>query len=224
MDLDFASATALLGSIVVSYLLGALPLADRMSRRRGVDIFTSGTGLAGATNVRRSVGRIYALVVLIGDIGKGALAVVVAGLFGIEGSLLLLPVVAAVAGHWRSVFSGFRGGDGLATLGGACLAMFPTIGLISVAVAMFVQLGAQKAPFSSLMGIVFGFATLVALSLAYERDTVLVMGAGALAALVLAHALLGHRRRRHDEGWDDPEEEWDQPEDAEAAAERSGLS
>ena len=221
--MDLAAAPALFGSIAISYLLGALPLADRMSRRRGVDIFTSGTGLAGATNVRRSVGRVYALVVLIGDICKGALAVLVAGLFGIEGTLLLLPVAAAVVGHWRSVFSGFRGGDGLATFGGACLAMFPTIGLISVAVAMLFQLGAQRAPFSSLMGIVFGFATLVALSLAYDRDTVLVLGAGGLAALVLAHALVGHRRRRHDSVWDDPEEEWDESEDAEGAAERSGL-
>jgi len=220
--IDFpASAPALVSSIIIGYLLGALPLADRISRRYGVDIFSAGTGLAGATNVRRSVGRIPGLVVLVGDIGKGMLAVVAATILGIEGTALMLPVVAAVLGHWKSVFSGFRGGDGLATLGGAALALFPTIGLISVSVGMLFQLGAQKMPFSSLMGIVFGYATLVALSVAYERDTLLVLGTGGVASLVLAHALLGHRQRRHNLDWDDADEEWEDAGDAEGVTGRT---
>jgi glycerol-3-phosphate acyltransferase PlsY len=204
-----ASLPALVGSIVIGYLLGALPLADRISHRYGVDIFSAGTRLAGASNVRRSVGRIPGLVVLVGDMGKGALVIVTAVFLGIESIALMLPAVAAVLGHWKSVFSRFRGGDGLATLGGAVLTMFPAIGLISVLVGMLFQLVGNKIPFSSLMGIVFGYVTLVALSLAYDRDTLLVLGTGGLASLVLTHALLGHRRRRYISDWNDAEEEWE---------------
>lgn len=196
-------------AVVIGYLLGSLPIAALLSRRAGVDIFEVGTGLPGASNVMRNVGRVPAVVVLLGDMAKGALAVVIAKYLGVEESLLVLPAGAAVLGHWRSIFSRFRGGDGLATLGGAIIALFPIFGLIAIAVAMVVSLGGQKLPYTSLMGIVFGYATLALLNLAYEGQSVAVMvvidegniatalGIGGVSALVLAHALNGHRRRRN---------------------------
>ena len=229
MEGFFGLMPAIVPAVVFGYLLGALPLADRISRRHGVDVFSTGTGLAGATNVFRSVGRTPALLVLVGDMSKGALAVIAARFLGIEGTLVLLPVAAAILGHWYSVFSGFRGGDGLATLGGAALALFPILGAISLAVGMLVQFSAQRMPYSSLMGIVFAYATLVALSLAYVGDNLLVLGTGGLAGLVLAYALNGHRRRRnatrlkgHGEEWDASEEEWEELRDAEGAIEHPG--
>ena len=211
----FSAAPSPLLTVVVGYVLGALPLADQISRRHGVDIFSRGTGLAGATNVRKSVGNFPALMVLIGDFSKGALAVIFAKAIGVEGPWVLLCVGAAVVGHWVSIFSGLRGGDGLATLGGATIALFPTLGLISVAAGAVVQLGGQRMPYSSLMGVIFAYATLGALSLAFDGDTVLVLGLGGLAGLVLARTLLGHRRRRR-------VSEWDEVEDSEGITERSG--
>ena len=41
----------LLIAVIIGYLLGAIPVAALVSRYRGVDIFTTGTGLAGAGNV-----------------------------------------------------------------------------------------------------------------------------------------------------------------------------
>ena len=202
--------------MVVGYLLGALPLAVQISRRLGIDIFSVGTGMTGAANVLRSVGKAPGLFVLLGDMGKGALAVIVAGYMGVEGPWLLVPLGAVIAGQWRSVFSGFRGGDGLATLGGGTIALFPVLGTISVAVGMVVTLGGQRMPYTSLMGIVMGYTTLVALSVAYDYDTVLALGNGGVAGLVLAYALVGHRRRRNAETSDELDE-------AAGAPERSGT-
>jgi glycerol-3-phosphate acyltransferase PlsY len=185
----------------VGYLLGALPLAHLISRRLGVDILSAGTGLPGASNVLKKVGKVPALFVLFGDMGKGAAAVIAGEYLGLEGPWIVFPVAATVVGHWRSVFTGFRGGDALATLGGATIALFPIFGVISVAVAMAVALSAQRLPFTSLLGTVMGYATLVALTLAYDGDTVVALGIVGVAGLVLAHALLGHRRRRS-AGWD----------------------
>ena len=212
----FVSVPTLVLSVLVAYLLGALPVADQICRRHGVDIFSTGTGLAGASNVRRSVGSVAALVVLVGDLGKGALAVLVADFLGVEGPWFLVPAAAVVFGHWKSVFTRFRGGDGLATLGGSTIVLFPTLGTISVAVAILIAFGGQRMPYSSLLSIVFGYATLVALSLAYDADTVLALGVSGLAGLVLAYALLGHRRRRLVSEWEDPG-------DAEGATEQSGF-
>ena len=207
---------ATLLAVVIGYFLGSLPIAALLSRRAGVDIFEVGTGLPGASNVMRNVGRAPAVLVLLGDMAKGALAVVI-GMYlqylwveaPLEEPLLVLPAGAAVLGHWRSIFSRLRGGDGLATLGGAIIALFPIFGVIAVAVAMVVSLGGQKLPYTSLLGIVFGYGTLALLNRAYEGQSVAVMGLmdegnmatalgiGGVSALVLAHALDGHRRRRN---------------------------
>ena len=214
----FVSAPTLLMAVVAGYVLGALPLAEQISRRNGVDIFSAGTGLAGASNVLKSVGKLPALIVLIGDLGKGGLAVIIGDLLGLEGPWLVIPVFAAVVGHWKSVFLGFRGGDGLATLGGATVALFPITGVISVAVAGLVAFGGQRMPYSSLLSVVFGYATLVALSLTNDGDTVLALGVGGIAGLVLAYALLGHRRRRSAAA-----SEWDDDDEPEGFTERSGY-
>ena len=216
----FVEVPSLLLVAALAYLLGALPLAEQISRRNGVDIFSVGTGLAGASNVRRCVGRVPGLLVFIGDLGKGALAIIIGEVVGLEGPWLLVPAVAVVVGHWKSVFTGFRGGDGLTPLGGAVLAMFPVFGVLSIGVAMVIALGGQLLPYSSLLSIVFGYGTLVALVMAYDGDTALALGVGGVSSLVLAHALRGHRRRNSSA---EPEE-WDELEPDSAAGESGTRS
>ena len=73
----------LVASGVIGYLLGALPFAQLVSRYiKGVDIFSTGTTLAGTANVFWNVGRRSALLVFIGDVGKGSAAVAVAWALG----------------------------------------------------------------------------------------------------------------------------------------------
>ena len=199
----FTFMPTLLLAALGAYILGALPLADQLSRRHGVDIFSVGSGLAGASNVRSSVGSWPAAIVLIGDLGKGALAILFASLLGIEGSWIVVPAAAAIVGHWYSVFSAFRGGDGLVTLGGISVALFSVYGAVAVIVTLLVITGGQKISYSSLAAAVFGYAVLVMAAVAYEVEVVPVMGVGGLTAMVLARASLGHLHRRRAKGWDD---------------------
>ena len=207
----FGSMPDLLLAAVIGYLLGSLPLAYVISRHHGVEIFQTGSGLAGANNVYKAVGVVPASLVVIGDAGKGALIVLIGRLLGIEGVWILIPSAAVILGHWNSIFTRFRGGDGLVTLGGVALALFRVSGLISIAVGIIIALGGQKLPYSSLLCIVFSYATLVAISLTTGVATTLVLGYGGLAGLVLSHAILGHRRRRHA-----PEAQWQESNETEA--------
>ena len=187
---------------VIGYIFGALPLADRLSKRRGVNVFSAGTGLAGATNVRRNVGMIPASLVVLGDAAKGILAILIAQALGVDGIWIVIPAAAAIVGHWNSIFTGFRGGDGLVTLGGITLAVFPIYqgyweSIIAVLVAVAVALGGQKLPYSSLFCIIAGYGVIVLLfmqSRVEELDTALAMGA--LGLVVFAHAVVGHAKRR----------------------------
>ena len=210
MIIDFNLLTGIILSTLIAYLLGALPIAVWVSRRRNVDIFSVGTGLPGASNVRRSVGNVPGVMVLIGDLAKGALSILAARQMQVEGVWLILPCFAMVAGHWKSIFTGFRGGDGIAPLGGAMIALFPLNGFIAAVVASVVTLGGQKLPYTSLMGTVAGVIVLICLAAVnprgVEQAIPLAGGVGFIAALVLVHASVGHRRRNASDEWDDLDE------------------
>ena len=186
----------------IAYLLGALPLADRVSRRRGVDVFNAGTGLAGSANVRRNVGMVAASLVVIGDAAKGILAILIAQALGVDGIWIVIPATAAIVGHWKSVFTGFRGGDGLVTLGGITLAVFPIYqgyyeSIVAVVVAVAVALGGQKLPYSSLFCIIAGYAVIVFLFMQNRpEELVIALAMSGLALVVFGYAVFGHARRR----------------------------
>lgn len=120
MTIWIAAATAL----VAAYLLGALPTAWLAGRwLRGIDIREHGSGSVGATNALRTLGKGPGLIVLSVDLGKGAVAVILArGLLAWAGAApsftawaMALVGLAAVLGHSRSVFLGFTGGKSAAT-------------------------------------------------------------------------------------------------------------
>lgn len=109
--------------------------ADVVARRaRGIDLRNEGSGNPGAANALGVLGPRAGLAVLGGDLAKG---VVASGL----GGLLAGPVgarfagTAAVIGHCHPANQGFRGGKGVATSAGQCLATFPAYFPIDVAVA-----------------------------------------------------------------------------------------
>ncbi|HBF00782.1 MAG TPA: hypothetical protein DDW46_06950 [Dehalococcoidia bacterium] len=181
---------------LVSYIFGALPFAHRISRRKGIDIFSIGTGLAGASNVMKNVGRGSALIVLVFDITKGALAVIVSGMMGVEGPLILLPACAAIFGHWNSIFTRFKGGDGMAIAGGIAIALFGGIGFFALFVAGIASVLAQKLWVTSLTSIIFGYLAILFLTYIFDRDKDIAVGFTAVVLLILAHAMRGHARRR----------------------------
>ncbi|MCH8309892.1 MAG: glycerol-3-phosphate acyltransferase [Chloroflexi bacterium] len=198
----------LLLATVTGYVLGALPLADRVSRRRGVNIFLSGTRLAGSSNVLKTVGKLPAAIVVLGDTAKGVVAIFIAQSMGIEGPWLVVPASAAVLGHWHSIFTRLKGGDALVTFGGSTLAVFAGYGFAGVAFASLMTVGAKKMPFplpfASLFSIIFGYTMIVLLSVLNYTEMKVVVAFSALAVIVFARALLGHAlRRRADDVPDD---------------------
>lgn len=123
---------------LISYFIGSLMGAMIVGRLRGgVDIRTMGSGNAGGTNALRTQGVLFALGVVLVDIGKGVIA---AGLVpGLQIPyvpqdpeisrtwLTLVCAVAAVFGHVWPIYYGFKGGKGAATLVGTLVILAPKL-------------------------------------------------------------------------------------------------
>lgn len=111
---------------LIGYLLGSLPFALWVTRLvKGVDIRSGGSGHVTTTNTIRLAGWAPGLLVFILDVAKGLLPVYLAGRAGLPDWSVALTGALAVAGHCWPVFAQFRGGMGLATMGGAILAFSP---------------------------------------------------------------------------------------------------
>ena len=125
MDTDLAS------SLVIGCLLGAIPIGIFAGRALGgIDPREAGSRNIGFSNVLRVAGKAAGIVTLIGDMGKGALAVLIARyLLGATGSDWELAAGgAAILGHMFPMFLRFKGGKGVATALGVLLAVDWTIG------------------------------------------------------------------------------------------------
>lgn len=123
-SLPLHALTALLG-----YLLGSVPFGLVFAKlfRLG-DIRQIGSGNIGATNVLRTGNKLAALLTLIGDVGKGAFAVLLArGLLGDDAAQTA--GLFAYLGHLFPLYIGFRGGKGVATWLGTMLAVAWPVGL-----------------------------------------------------------------------------------------------
>ena len=116
--------------LALGYLLGSIPngyLAGRWLK--GIDLRQCGSGSTGATNVLRNVGKGPALVVFLLDVGKGALAVLLAKSFGLNDWVQVLAGLAALAGHIWPIWLGWKGGKAVATGLGMFLGLAWPVGL-----------------------------------------------------------------------------------------------
>jgi len=119
---------------LAAYLLGSISFAVVVSRLMGLpDPHSYGSNNPGATNVLRTGNKLAAALTLVGDTGKGALAVLLAALYTGESpaSGYDAPIAGAMAllGHLYPVFHRFQGGKGVATAAGVLLALNPWLGL-----------------------------------------------------------------------------------------------
>ena len=131
-------AFALAAAVIGGYLMGSIPFGVLATRWGGVgDVRKIGSGNIGATNVLRTGRKDLAAITLIGDAGKGALAVVVARalLPGQDGGETAgaLAGGAAFLGHLFPVWLGFKGGKGVATALGIMLVAAWPVGLMAAA-------------------------------------------------------------------------------------------
>ncbi len=113
-------------AIVCGYLLGSLPFAYLVARwAKGVDIRKVGTRNMGAMNTIYQAGFRWGLLVLLLDMGKGALAILVARWLGEPVNIQLVAAGVSVIGHMFPVFLKFRGGKGGATAVGILALLLP---------------------------------------------------------------------------------------------------
>ncbi|PRX35453.1 glycerol-3-phosphate acyltransferase PlsY [Meinhardsimonia xiamenensis] len=118
---------------LAAYLLGSIPFGIVVARAFGLgDIRKIGSGNIGATNVLRTGNKLAALLTLIGDAGKGAIAVVLARLWAGEAAAGVAGLFAML-GHLFPLYLGFRGGKGVATALGMLLALSFPAGLATCA-------------------------------------------------------------------------------------------
>jgi len=146
--------------ILIAYLIGSLSFAVLVSRAFGLpDPHSYGSGNPGATNVLRTGRRAAAALTLLGDGGKGWLAVFLAQRFaagwdvgpaGVAGVAL-----AVFAGHLFPVFFGFRGGKGVATAAGILLAVNHWLGLAVLAAWMVIAAIFRRSSLAALVAAVF---------------------------------------------------------------------
>jgi glycerol-3-phosphate acyltransferase PlsY len=126
---------ALIAKIILSYLLGSVSGSLLIGRLRKVDIRKQGSGNAGGTNAFRTQGLVFALAVVIIDVGKGFVAArwIPALNFGnsqqiLDPQLLIMACgFAAMVGHCFPVWHGFRGGKGAAAAVGALIVISPWV-------------------------------------------------------------------------------------------------
>jgi glycerol-3-phosphate acyltransferase PlsY len=114
---------------LLAYLLGSVPFGIVMARVFGLgDLRKVGSGNIGATNVLRTGNKLAAFLTLLGDSGKGALAVLLARwLVGPDAAQVA--GLAAFLGHAWPIFVGLRGGKAVATFLGTFLALAPPLGV-----------------------------------------------------------------------------------------------
>lgn len=188
---------------LVAYLLGSVPFGFLLSKTKGIDVRTRGSGNIGATNVFRSVSKPLGLLTFVCDFLKGyagAAWVPLAAerLFPGGAGTEWLPLACGactIFGHNWTCFLGFKGGKGIASSAGMLLALTPVGVAIALGTWLAVFLSSRYVSLASI-------AAAVALGIAvwplyFHTDTAYGIGfpavltALALIAIAKHHANIG---------------------------------
>lgn len=189
---DSLSPVAIAAAVIGGYLLGSIPFGVIATRLGGAgDVRSIGSGNIGATNVLRTGRKDLALITLLGDGGKGAVAVFVAWLLTRSGGAQAQAVLtsfaggAAFLGHLFPVWLKFKGGKGVATFFGTLLAAAWPVGLAAGATWI-------------LMALIFRISSLAALvAAALAPVYVILLGRPyPIAAMALFMAVLIYIRHK----------------------------
>ena len=172
---------------VGSYLLGSIPFGVFVAKSKGIDITKIGSGNIGATNVHRVLGWKAGIPVMILDIAKGLVPpLVVRALAIAQGPLTVVDVaflagIVAVLGHCFSIFLGFKGGKGIATILGAAIGATPIIAAIGAGIFAVLYATTRYVSVASIVAVIA--ATAAALFLRY--DALIVSAYVAIAFFII---------------------------------------
>ena len=179
---------ALVTKIVLAYLMGSVSGSLLVGKLRKVDIREQGSGNAGGTNAFRTQGWVFALFVVLIDVGKGFLAAwwipglqIGDALSTVSpGVLVMLCGFAAVIGHCFPVWHGFKGGKGAGTALGALIVIEPWL-LVPMILVWWITL--VLSGYVGLSTVLAGFALVPAAW--WLGDTSLLVFTGLLALFLL---------------------------------------
>ncbi len=179
-----------LAAVAFGYLIGSVPFAHLLARRRGIDLRQVGSGNVGAANVLRTSGARQAVLAMCLDAAKGAGAVLVAWAWTTGPAMPVAAGLASVIGHIYPVWLGFRGGKGVATAAG----VFAVIAPLALAIASAVFILAVWVTRYISVGSMAGAIALAVSAAASEVPGTVAVGA-AIAALIIVHRHRGNLAR-----------------------------
>jgi glycerol-3-phosphate acyltransferase PlsY len=183
MSIDLTLTAAVI-SLIGGYLVGSIPFGVIVTRLGGAgDVRAIGSGNIGATNVLRTGRRDLALLTLLGDGGKGAVAVLAAHrLFGPDAGALAGG--AAFVGHIFPTWLWFRGGKGVATFFGVMLAAaWPVGGLAAITWVVMAAL----LRWSSLAALTAAVLAPLYAVLTHQRPAIVILAVFTAALILYRH-------------------------------------
>lgn len=171
--------------VLLGLLAGSIPFGYLAGRSmQGIDLRLVGSGGTGATNVLRTLGKRASATVLILDFLKGLLPVLAARWLGLGEWWVAAVAVATVVGHCWSPFIGFKGGKGVATGGGAAIALFPPV-LLVVPVVLVIIWQSRYVSLGSLIGAILAVLLTAACATAGLLSWASVAGISAIAVIII---------------------------------------
>ena len=207
------AATATLVTAAAGYLIGSIPVAGVVARRRAaIDLRAVGDRNPGYWNAKETLGRRAALPVFLGDAAKGAVAAGVGRLLVETGPwaesghwwLGYVGAGAAMVGHAWPLFARFRGGRSVLTFAGAVCVLSPITAAIAITLLIAVTVATRSFAWGARVG-VFSYPVVQLFTDGAHRTA----ATGALMSIIglrFAMAAIGQRRRRSP-----PDQEPDQP-------------
>jgi glycerol-3-phosphate acyltransferase PlsY len=177
-------------AIGLGYVIGGIPWSVLIARVvGGPDPRTVGSGRTGGANVLRAYGPRIALVSGLLDASKGLVAVLVVRLLGLGPIVESLTALAAIVGHSRSVFLGFKGGRGVSVGFGALVVLSPLVAALVAIVFGAIVVVSRYSSLGSLTGSAVGGVLLAALSVSGAvAPEYLIYAIGGAALIWLFHA------------------------------------
>ena len=170
--------------LLFAYLIGAFPSAVWLGRTfYNTDVREYGSGNAGATNTFRTLGPKAGIPVLLMDILKGWIAVNLV-YFVMDNQLMsdekffelkLAFGIAAVIGHLFPIYTGFRGGKGIATMLGFMIGIYWQAALLSALVFILTFLISKYVSLSSIIAsLAFPFIVIVILGMNNTNSSLII--------------------------------------------------
>lgn len=137
----------------LAYGLGCFSTGYYLVRwRKGKDIRTLGSRSTGATNVGRTLGTTGFILTVLGDVGKGVLAVGIPLIAGLSAPAGALCALAVTLGHIFPAQLRFSGGKGVAVAVGALVALDPFLALVFALAAALGYVTTRRSVAASLVG------------------------------------------------------------------------